>query len=144
MGGLFSGVVPIPGLLLCCLPVAAVLIYVPFVVVALARIKAGYTASAPRALFDQLPAYGQRATWAHENSFEAFTLFAPAVLAAYVTGQDSTLAIGAALAHLMGRALYSLFYILDLPLLRSPMYAIAALGTFTLFALACSSALGLP
>jgi uncharacterized MAPEG superfamily protein len=142
MNGVFFGAVPIPGLLLCCLVIAAVLIYVPFVVVAIARFQVGYDPSAPRALFDKLPAYAQRASWAHENSFEAFTLFAPAVLAAYVTGQDSTLALGAAIAHVAGRSLYSLFYILDLPLLRSPMYAIAALGTFTLFAMACMSALG--
>ncbi len=141
MNGLFFGAVPIPGLLLCCLVMAAVLIYVPFVVVAIARFRAGYDPSAPRALFDKLPPYAQRATWAHENSFEAFSLFAPAVLAAYVTGQDSTLALGAAIAHVVGRSLYSLFYILNLPLLRSPMYAVAALGTFTLFAMACASAL---
>lgn len=142
MHGLFFGAVPIPGLLLCCLVMAAVLIYVPFVVVAIARFQVGYDPSAPRTLFDKLPPYAQRASWAHENSFEAFTLFAPAVLAAYVTGQDSTLALGAAIAHVAGRSLYSLFYILDLPLLRSPMYAIAALSTFTLFAMACMSALG--
>ncbi|MDA0267101.1 MAG: MAPEG family protein [Cyanobacteria bacterium] len=137
----FLGAVPIPGLLLCCMVLAAILIYVPFGVVAIARFQVGYDPSAPRALFDQLPPHAQRATWAHENSFEAFTLFAPAVLAAYVTGQDSTLALGAAIAHVVARLLYSLFYILDKPLLRSPMYAIAALGTFTLFAMACTSAL---
>jgi uncharacterized MAPEG superfamily protein len=141
MNRLFLGAVPISGLLLCCLVLAAILIYVPFVVVAIARFQVGYDQSAPRALFDKLPPYAQRATWAHENSFEAFSLFAPAVLAAYVTGQNSTLALGAAIAHVVGRLFYSLFYILDVPLLRSPMYAIAASGTFTLLIMACRSAL---
>jgi uncharacterized MAPEG superfamily protein len=36
--------------------------------------------AAPRAMFDRLPAWGQRASWAHQNSFEAFTLHAPAAL----------------------------------------------------------------
>lgn len=36
--------------------------------------------AAPRAMFERLPAWGKRANWAHQNSFEAFTLHAPACL----------------------------------------------------------------
>lgn len=68
---------------------AAVLIYLPFLVVGYARARAGYDVSAPRAMFDKLPPYGQRATWAHQNSFEAFMVFAAAALMAYVTGVNS-------------------------------------------------------
>ncbi|MDA0867738.1 MAG: MAPEG family protein [Cyanobacteria bacterium] len=132
---------PMPGLLLCAIPVAAFLVYVPFVATAVARFQLGYDRSAPRAMFDKLPPYAQRATWAHQNGFEAFIHFAAAVLMAYVTGQTSTLALGAAIAHLVARGLYGLFYILDVPNARSLMYAIGSLSTFTLFVMACRSAL---
>ena len=52
---------------------AAVLIYLPFLVVAYARARIGYEMfSTPRAMFEKLPPYAQRATWAHQNTFEAF------------------------------------------------------------------------
>ena len=50
-----------------------------------ARSQADFTMDdmkAPRAMFERLPAWGQRASWAHQNSFEAFTLHAPAALLA--------------------------------------------------------------
>ena len=36
--------------------------------------------SALRTMFDRYPAWGKRANWAQENSFEAFTIHAPAAL----------------------------------------------------------------
>jgi uncharacterized MAPEG superfamily protein len=131
----------IPGLLLCAIAVAVFLVYVPFVAVAIARFQLGYDRSAPRAMFEQLPPYAQRATWAHQNGFESLIQFAPAALMAYATGLDSSLALGAAVAHVVARLFYGLFYILDWPNLRSLMYAIGSLGTFTLFFMACRSAL---
>lgn len=76
-------------ILLYCIAAAAVLIYLPFLVVGYARVQVGYDIAAPRALFDKLPAYAQRATWAHQNSFETFMTFAAAALMAYVTGVNS-------------------------------------------------------
>lgn len=130
-----------PGFLLVAIVAASVLIYLPFLVVGYARAKVGYDVSAPRAMLDKLPAYAQRANWAHQNSFESFTLFAPAALMAYVTGQDSALALGAAGAYLAARLFYSLFYILNVPLLRSLMFGIGSLGIFTLFVVSCRSVL---
>ena len=40
--------------------------------------------AAPRAMFERLPAWGKRANWAHQNSFEAFGLHAPACLLALI------------------------------------------------------------
>ncbi|WP_414752079.1 MAPEG family protein [Anabaena sp. CCY 9910] len=121
---------------------AAVLIYLPFLVVGYARVRVGYDVSAPRAMFDKLPPYGQRATWAHQNSFEAFMIFAAAALMAYVTGVNSPTAVWAAIAFLVARLLYSIFYILNIPLLRSLMYAIGSLGSGTLFVLSIIQAKG--
>ena len=133
---------PMPGFLLLSIALAAFLIYLPYLVVAYGRFQVGYNPSAPRAQFPQLPAYAQRATWAHENAFESMITYAPAALMAYLTGQDSNLAGIAALLYLVARTLYPLFYILDLPWWRSPMFAIANLGTLTLYVLSCRAALG--
>jgi uncharacterized MAPEG superfamily protein len=130
-----------PGSLLVAIVVGAVLVYLPFLVVGYARFKVGYDMSAPRAMFDKLPPYAQRAAWAHQNGFESFALFAPAALMAYATGQSSQVAVGAALVYLAGRTLYPVFYILDVPLLRSLMFALGSLGTFTLFVVSCRSVL---
>jgi uncharacterized MAPEG superfamily protein len=114
---------------------AVILIYLPFLVVGYGRAKVGYDVAAPRAMFDQLPDYAKRATWAHENSFEAFMIYAAAALMAYVTGVESDWAAKVAIAFLIARTLYSLFYILNIPIGRSLMYAIGSLSSFTLFAL---------
>ena len=127
-------------ILLYCIVAAAALIYLPFLVVASGRVKVGYDLNAPRAMFDKLPPYAQRATWAHQNSFEAFMIFAAAALMAYVTGQNSSLAVGAAIAFVIARLLYSLFYILDIPLARSLMYVIGSACSATLFVLSLLSA----
>jgi uncharacterized MAPEG superfamily protein len=111
---------------------AAVLIYLPFLVVGYARMRVGYDQSAPRAMFDKLPPYAQRATWAHQNSFEGFMIFAAAALMAYVTGVNSPIAVIAASAFVAARLLYSIFYILNIPLMRSLMFAVGSLSWGTL------------
>jgi uncharacterized MAPEG superfamily protein len=129
-----------PGFLLLSIPLAAVLVYVPFFAVGYARLKVGYDQSAPRAMLAKLPPYAQRATWAHENAFESMILFAPAALMAYITQQQSTVALGAAVVYLVARALYPVFYIANVPALRSLMFGLANLGTITLYVLSCRSA----
>ncbi len=119
---------------------AAALIYLPFLVVGYGRMRVGYDTSAPRLMFDKLPPYAQRATWAHQNSFEAFMIFAAAALMAYVTGQNSALAAGAAIAFLIARTLYSIFYILNIPLGRSLMFGIGTVCSGILFVLSILSA----
>ena len=114
---------------------AVVLTYVPFLVVGLARAKTGYDMSAPRAMFDKLPPYAQRATWAHQNCFEALIIFSAAALMAYVTEVESSWASIAAIAFLVSRLFYSVFYILDIPLARSLMFGIGSLASYTLFGL---------
>ncbi|MEH2057769.1 MAG: MAPEG family protein [Nostoc sp.] len=113
---------------------AVVLIYVPFLVVAYARVRVGNEMfSTPRALLEKLPPYAQRATWAHQNTFEAFMIFAAAALMAYITGVNSFTAQVAAIAFVVARLLYSIFYILNIPILRSLMFAIGIFSSGTLF-----------
>ena len=130
-----------PATLLVCVAIAAILIYIPFLLVGWGRLKVGYNQSAPRTMLDKLPPYAQRANWAHQNAFESFMLFAAAALMAYVTGQDSLVATGAAVLYVLARSLYPLFYILDVPLARSLMFAIGSLCIYTLFFLSCRTAL---
>lgn len=127
---------PVSAVLLYSIAAAVVLIYLPFLLVAYARVQIGYEALAtPRAMFDKLPPYAQRATWAHQNSFETFMLFATAALMAYLTGVNSPTAAVAAIAFVVARLLYSIFYILNIPLLRSLMFAIGSFGSATLIIL---------
>lgn len=133
------GIIPGSAYLLYAIAIAALLIYVPFLAVGYGRMQVGYDVSAPRALFDKLPPFAQRATWAHENSFEAFSQFAAAALMAYVTGQDSQWAIAAAIAHITARFFFSVFYILNVAPLRSLMFGIGSVATYTLFALSIIS-----
>lgn len=114
---------------------AVILAYTPFLVVGWGRLQAGYDQAAPRAMFDKLPPYAQRATWAHENSFEALIIYGLAALMAYSTGVNSDWAKIAAIAFVVARLLYSVFYILNIPLLRSLMFAIGSLSAWTLFGL---------
>lgn len=113
--------------------IAAGLVYLPYIVVAFGRVSIGYDMSSPRAMFDRLPDYAKRATWAHQNSFETFALFAAAALTAYVTNVASDKTSFYVLAFLVARLLFSLFYILDLPWLRSPMWAISMICIGSLF-----------
>ncbi len=122
-----------------CIVLGAILVYAPFLVVAYGRVKVGYDLGAPRALFEKLPDYAKRATWAHQNSFETFILFATASFMAYLTEQDSVLAIGASVAFVIGRFFYSIFYILNVPIGRSLMFAISSSGTAILFVLSLIS-----
>lgn len=110
-----------------CIAAAAVLVYLPFLVVAYERVRVGFDIAAPRTMFDKLPPYAQRATWAHQNSFEAIAIFAPAALMAYVTGVNSSLAVGSAIAFVVARLLYCVFYISNVPLARSLMFGIGNL-----------------
>lgn len=130
-----------PGFLLVSIFLGTILIYLPYGVVAYGRFRVGYNLSTPRAMFPSLPGYAQRATWAHENAFESMIVYSPAALMAYLTQQQSEVAMGAVGLYLVGRSLYPLFYILDIPLLRSLMFAVANLGTLTLYLLSCRSVL---
>ncbi len=120
-----------------CLVAAAALIYAPFMVVAVARLQSGYDFSAPRAMFDKLPPHAQRAVWAHQNAFEAFPLFAAAVLMVFVTGRVSPWAVNLSIAFLVFRAAHSLFYIVDQPFIRSGAWALsmACIGSLMMIAI---------
>ncbi|MEA5463023.1 MAPEG family protein [Leptothoe sp. PORK10 BA2] len=139
-------VLSFPSCLLYSLPVAAFLIYVPYLVVAAERVKLAQTMdnplevfSRPRFYADQLPDYAKRANWAHQNAFESFILYAPAAVMAYITGQDGTNMVLAVLAYLVARLLFSVFYIVNVAPLRSLMFGIGSLSIFSLYFMSCKT-----
>jgi uncharacterized MAPEG superfamily protein len=79
--------------------------------------------AAPRAMFDRLPAWGKRASWAHQNSFEAFTLHAPAALLCLLVGVSAPAAIAAAWIHPALRLVYIGAYVANVPPLRALCWA---------------------
>ncbi len=126
--------ISVPAFLLCSIVVATILIYLPYIVVAYGRFTTtGYDAAAPRSNTDKLPDYAKRANWAHQNSFESFSIFSIAVLTAYVTQQFSITVVYAVIAYLIARLIYSVAYILAIPVLRSLMFGIGNIGIIILF-----------
>ncbi|MEN9221363.1 MAG: MAPEG family protein [Thermostichus sp. BF3_bins_97] len=121
---------------------AMFLVYLPMGVVGYARARVGYDISAPRAMFDKLPPYGQRATWAHQNGFETFGMFSAAALIAYVTqphgdpwyfglsGEEGVALLCG--VFLVGRLCYNLCYIADIPIGRSLSFLAGSLATLGL------------
>ena len=105
------------------LAIAAGLVYFPYIFVAFARVTNDYDMSAPRAMFDRLPEYAKRASWAHQNSFEVFMLFSASALMVYVSGNSSEYTNLLVIGFLGSRVLYSVGYIADIPILRSLMWA---------------------
>jgi uncharacterized MAPEG superfamily protein len=105
--------------------IAAGLIYFPYMVVAYARLTNNFDYAAPRAMFDRLPDYAKRATWAHQNSFEVFMLFAAASLMLFTTAKGTDYTNLVIAAFLVSRFTFSLFYILNIPILRSLSWAVS-------------------
>ncbi|MBM5798382.1 MAG: MAPEG family protein [Cyanobacteria bacterium M_surface_7_m2_040] len=101
-----------------------------------ARSQADFTLAdlgAPRAMFERLPAWGKRANWAHQNSFEAFILFAPACLLALLAGAQGPIVTAGALAWPALRLAYIAAYVANLPPLRSLCWAGAMVCTGLLY-----------
>lgn len=81
-----------------------------------------YSNAAPRAGVDKLAPRNQRAYWAQLNAFEAFPLFAAAVIIAHLARADQAWVNGLAVAFVGFRAAYTLAYIYDKPTLRSLLW----------------------
>ena len=93
--------------------------------------------AAPRAMFDRYPAWGKRASWAHQNSFEAFTLHAPAALLALMAViQGASLPITAVIAAFAQPALrlaYIAAYVCNVPPARGLCWASGLVCTGILY-----------
>jgi len=116
---------------------AAGVVVLSIVPLGAARSKADFTIAdmaAPRAMFERLPEWGKRAAWAHQNSFEAFTLFAPAAVLCLVGGVSNPAAALAAWLHPALRLAYLGAYIGNVAPLRGLCWAAGLVCTGVLYA----------
>ena len=91
----------------------------PFVFTLAAKSSKRFDNAAPRDYLEQSSGWRKRAHWAQQNSFEAFPMFAAAVIIAHVVAGASATADLLAIAFIVLRVLYGLCYIADKATLRS-------------------------
>ena len=96
----------------------------------------GFDNRAPRDWVNTLTGWRQRADWAHRNHFEAFPLFAAAVLIATIAGAAPARIDWLAGAYVLFRVGYTGAYIADRPTLRSALWFGAVACVVGLFAAA--------
>ena len=93
--------------------------------------------AALRSMFDRFPAWGKRASWAQQNSFEAFAIHAPAALLAVVAvlnGQSLPfITIASAWAHPALRIVYISAYLFNVPVARSLAWFLGLLCSGVLY-----------
>ncbi|MBK5511095.1 MAPEG family protein [Pseudomonas sp. TH15] len=108
-----------------CVFISALLIYVARMPVAKAmKEQGGYNNHLPRQQQAQLTGLGARALAAHQNSIEAFILFAVGVLMAHTTQTAGWLIDSLAIIFVVARILYLLCYLADIPKLRSLVWIV--------------------
>ncbi|MDI2594636.1 MAPEG family protein [Pseudomonas sp. N3-W] len=116
-----------------CVFISALLIYVARMPVAKAmKEQGGYNNHLPRQQQAQLTGLGARALAAHQNSIEAFILFAVGVLMAHTTQTAGWLIDSLAIIFVIARVLYLAFYLTDRPSLRSLVWMVGLVCSLVL------------
>ena len=119
--------------LIWCLFIATLLPFLAKGPVAYAMNKlGGYNNNHPREQQSNLTGFGARALAAHQNSFESLIIFAPAVLLAIATHHIGENIVLLAIVHVCARVAYNVFYLLDIDKLRSLVWFIATISSFTI------------
>jgi len=85
----------------------------------------GYDNRHPRAQQQRLTGAGARAVAGHYNAYEAFPLFAAAILLAIATQQVSAQIQGLAVAYIVFRLVYHVLYLANFDKLRSLVWFFA-------------------
>ena len=83
-----------------------------------------------------LDGWRQRATWAHQNAFETFPMFAAAVILAHLGAPGSQTAMIAAYAYPSFRVLYTLAFIANKGAIRSSLWFASMIAVGALFVIA--------
>jgi uncharacterized MAPEG superfamily protein len=114
-----------------CVLVAALM---PYLATGIA--KAGgerYNNRQPRVWLDRQQGFRGRANAAQANSFEAFPLFAAAVIVAHLTAAPQERIDALAVIFVIARAAYIVCYIADWHWVRSIVWTVGFVATLTLF-----------
>ncbi|QKZ03861.1 MULTISPECIES: MAPEG family protein [Pseudomonas] len=108
-----------------CVFIAAILIYIARIPVAKAmKEQGGYDNHNPRAQQARLTGLGARAVAAHQNSFEAFMLFAVGVLMAHTTQTQGWFVDLLAIVFIIARIVYLYLYLNDKASMRSLVWTV--------------------
>ncbi|MGH1371295.1 MAG: MAPEG family protein [Cellvibrionaceae bacterium] len=100
------------------------------------RSEGGYDNNNPRNQQGQLTGFGQRALAAHQNSIEAFPLFAAGVLLALWAQAPMETVNMLCLAFVASRVAYLVCYLLDVATLRSLVWSVGFVSSIWLMVLA--------
>lgn len=120
-------------MLVWCLFIATLLPFLAKIPVAYAMQKLdGYDNNHPRAQQGKLTGFGARALAAHQNAFESLIIFAPAVLLAIATQHTGSTVVTLAIVHVCARVGYNLLYLIDIDKLRSIVWAVATISSFSI------------
>ena len=103
---------------------------------AMNKLEGGYDNATPRAQQDRLDGFGLRARGAHENSIEAFPLFAIGVLLALWAEASLEQMQILCLAFVVARIAYCVFYWIDQDKLRSTAWFVGVGSSIWLMTLA--------
>ncbi len=79
----------------------------------------GYDNHNPRTQQAKLEGFGARALAAHQNSFEALSVFSAVILAAIATQHTTFFVQVLAIVYVVSRVGYHIFYLMDLATFRS-------------------------
>ncbi len=119
--------------LIICLFIAALLPFIAKIPVAIAMHKLnGYNNNHPRAQQAELTGFGARALAAHQNAFESLAIFAPSILLAISTHNTGTFIEQLAITHVVARVLYNITYLLNISTVRSLIWAVGTISSFTI------------
>ena len=103
-----------------CILIAAIL---PLIFAAYAKFTSkGYDNARPREFLDKLEGKSKRAHYAQLNSFEAFPVFAAAVIIAHLSNVPQSRITFLAVFFILMRVLYGICYIADKSSLRSTVW----------------------
>lgn len=87
----------------------------------------------PREFLETLRGWQKRAHWAQQNGFEAFPMFAAAVIIAHLAGAAQSTVDLLAGVFVVARIAYGLLYIADRALLRSLAWFVGLASVIGLF-----------
>lgn len=125
-------------IILVCLLIATVMPILAKAPLAFAQNKqeGGYDNRHPRAQQNALVGFGARAKAAHENCFEALTMFLPGALAVIALNQVGPIAQYLCMAFIVARVAYLMSYWFDFHLVRSICWSLGFISSVALIVVA--------
>jgi uncharacterized MAPEG superfamily protein len=118
-----------------CVLVAGLL---PYLTVAVAKLRPGYDNRDPRAWLEQQAGWRKLANNAQLNGFEAFPLFAAAVIIAHLSLAPQPTVDALAAGFIVARVLYTWAYVSNRPTLRSAIWTAGIACPIALFFVAAA------